>query len=145
MRYVYDDGGRLAAGYSGDTGDCVCRAISIATGKKYQEVYDALHEHASKERPGSKRRKGKRSHPRTGVFKVTRNRYLKSLGWQWYPTMNIGTGCTVHLRDGELPDKGRLLVSVSRHLVAVIDGVIHDTHDPSRGGTRCVYGYWRAP
>jgi hypothetical protein len=25
----------------------------------------------------------------------------------------------------------------------VIDGVIHDTHDCSRGGTRCVYGYWR--
>jgi hypothetical protein len=24
----------------------------------------------------------------------------------------------------------------------VIDGVIHDTFDPSRGGTRCVYGYW---
>ena len=25
--------------------------------------------------------------------------------------------------------KGRLIVSVSRHMVAVIDGVIHDTHD----------------
>jgi len=24
----------------------------------------------------------------------------------------------------------------------VLDGVIHDTHDPSRGGRRCVYGYW---
>jgi hypothetical protein len=27
----------------------------------------------------------------------------------------------------------------------VIDGVIHDTHDPGRDGTRAVYGYWRAP
>jgi hypothetical protein len=25
----------------------------------------------------------------------------------------------------------------------VIDGVIHDTHDCSRNGTRCVYGYYR--
>jgi len=25
----------------------------------------------------------------------------------------------------------------------VIDGVIFDTHDPSRRGTRCVYGIWR--
>jgi hypothetical protein len=24
-----------------------------------------------------------------------------------------------------------------------IDGVIHDTHDPSLRGTRCVYGYWQ--
>jgi hypothetical protein len=56
--------------------------------------------------------------------------------------MGIGTGCTVHLRDGELPS-GRLVVSVSRHEVAVIDGVMHDTHDPSRDGTRCVYGYWK--
>jgi hypothetical protein len=24
-----------------------------------------------------------------------------------------------------------------------IDGVIHDTHDPSRNGTRFVYGYWQ--
>lgn len=70
---------------------------------------------------------------------------------------------------GELP-LGRLIVRVSKHMCAVIDGVIHDTHNPSeRGATiypantlenipvgsrrlangdycyepkRCVYGYW---
>jgi hypothetical protein len=26
--------------------------------------------------------------------------------------------------------------------MAVIDGVIHDTYDPSRDGKRCVYGYF---
>jgi hypothetical protein len=56
--------------------------------------------------------------------------------------MQIGSGCTVHLSADELPS-GRLVVSVSKHLTAVIDGVIHDTHDPSRRGTRCVYGYWQ--
>lgn len=55
--------------------------------------------------------------------------------------MLIGQGCRVHLRQGELPH-GRLVVSVSKHLTAVIDGVIYDTHDPSRGGMRCVYGYY---
>jgi hypothetical protein len=44
--------------------------------------------------------------------------------------MQIGSGCTVHLRADELPS-GRLVVSVSKHLTAVIDGVIHDAHDPS--------------
>ncbi len=37
--------------------------------------------------------------------------------------MQIGSGCTVHLRADELPS-GRLVVSVSRHLTAVIDCVI---------------------
>jgi hypothetical protein len=55
--------------------------------------------------------------------------------------MQIGSGCKVHFRSAELPP-GRLIVKVSRHLVAVIDGVIHDTSDCSRRGTRCVYGYW---
>jgi hypothetical protein len=70
----------------------------------------------------------------TGVSKGTIRRVLESLGWTWTPTMAIGSGCKVDLRDGELP-QGRLIVSVSKHMVAVIDGVIHDTHDPSRDGT----------
>ncbi len=67
--------------------------------------------------------------------------YLEDLGWWWKPTMRIGSGCTVHLRADELPS-GTVICKVSKHLVAVIDGVIHDTHDPSRDGTRCVYGYF---
>jgi hypothetical protein len=42
----------------------------------------------------------------------------------------------------ELGSRERLIVSVSKHLTAVIDGMIYDTHDPSRGGSRCVYGYY---
>jgi hypothetical protein len=68
--------------------------------------------------------------------------YVALLGFEWVPTMLIGSGCKVHLADGELP-MGRLVVAVSKHYTAVIDGVIHDTYDPSRGGSRCVYGYWR--
>lgn len=139
MELVISDGGRKAAGYSGVTGDCVTRAIAIATGKPYQEVYDALNEVAKFERHG--RRKQGVSNARTGVYKATYRKYLESLGWKFTPTMGIGTGCTVHLKRGELPT-GKLIVSVSRHMVAVIDGVMHDTHDPSRGGTRCVYGYF---
>jgi hypothetical protein len=114
--------------------------VSIATGIPYQEVYDLVNSLAKDERP----RDGRRSAARLGVFKPTTRKVMAVLGWPWTPTMGIGTGCTVHLRDGELPP-GRLVVSVSRHITAVIDGVIHDTHDPSRDGTRCVYGYWSDP
>ena len=55
--------------------------------------------------------------------------------------MGIGTGCKVHLRADELP-AGRLVAALSHHMVAVIDGIIHDTYDCSREGTRCVYGYF---
>lgn len=140
MRFQLDDGGRAAAGFKGHTGDCVTRAIAIATEKPYQETYDAINGVSANER-SSKRRSGKSS-ARTGVHKPTYRKYLESLGWKFTPTMGIGTGCKVHLRDGELPS-GRLIVAVSRHLVAVIDGVIHDTSDPSREGTRCVYGYYQ--
>jgi hypothetical protein len=51
------------------------------------------------------------------------------------------SGCKVHLHSEELPAE-RLIVAVSGHLVAVIDGVAHDTHDPSRGGMCCVYSYF---
>jgi hypothetical protein len=137
--FIYSDGGRAKAGYKGEAGDCVTRAISIATGRPYQEVYDALNRLAQLERAG-KRKRGKSS-SRTGVYKNTIRRYMESIGWKWTPTMQIGSGCRVHLRADELPS-GRLVVSLSRHMAAVVDGVVHDTGDPSRGGTRCVYGYF---
>lgn len=140
--FTYDDGGRAAAGFKGSAGDCVTRAVAIATGLPYLDVYNAINAAAANERTG-KRKRGKSS-ARTGVYKGTTRKYLESLGAVWTPTMRIGQGCTVHLRADELP-KGRLIVAVSRHLCAVIDGVIHDTHDPSRDGTRCVYGYYTLP
>ena len=140
LQFQFDDGGRKAAGYKGKTGDCVVRSIAIATERPYQEIYDKVNALATRERTG-KRKRGK-SNARTGVYKGTTHKLLESLGWRWTPTMEIGSGCKVHLRADELP-AGRLLVSVSGHMTAVMDGVIHDTHDPSRRGTRCVYGYWQ--
>jgi len=138
MNWEYNDGGRAAAGYKGAANDCVVRAIAIATEQAYQTVYDALNNRAIDECP----RKGRqRSDSRTGVWRRTYQTYLESLGWVWTPTMAIGQGCTVHLRSTELPS-GRLVVAVSKHLTAMVDGVGYDTVDPSRSGTRCVYGYY---
>jgi hypothetical protein len=139
MDFVLHDGGRAAAGYKGSTGDCVTRAIAIATGKPYQEVYDALNQLGQAERLGKQKRR--RSNSWTGVFRATYQRYLESLGWRWTSTMSIGSGCQVHLRASELPP-GPLLVKASRHLTAVIDGVLYDTHNCSRDERRCVYGYF---
>lgn len=140
MSFVYNDGGRKETGFSGSTRDCAARAASIASERPYQEVYDLINSIGENERTG--KRKTKKSNARTGVFRYTMDRLMSQLGFIWVPTMKIGQGCKVHLRSDELPN-GRLVCLVSRHYVAVIDGTIHDTYDSTRGGTRCVYGYWK--
>lgn len=139
MRYIYNDGGRAASGYRGTAGDCAARAIATATGLPYQGVYDKINDLGSNERTGRKKRG--RSNARTGVYTQCVRRFMESIGWKWTPTMQIGSGCKVHLRDGELP-MGRIVVVLSKHYAAVIDGILHDTYDCSRDGTRCVYGYF---
>ena len=140
MKFVFTDGGRKEAGYKGFTGDCCARAFAIATGRPYKEVYDDINDIAQKERP----RKHKKSNARTGVYVETAHKLAKKYGMEWVPTMGIGTGCRVHVRKDELPG-GALVLNLSRHFACVKDGVLYDTHDCSRGGTRCVYGYWRFP
>lgn len=151
LTFEYDDGGRALAGYKGKAGDCVTRSIAIAADLPYQEVYDALHSEALERRNlarlelryGANARR--HASPRDGVPRKVYDPYLAGLGWEWVPTMGIGTGCKVHLTDDELPMYDRMILRLSRHLTAIVGDTIRDTHDPSRDGTRCVYGYWRPP
>lgn len=136
--WIYDDGGRQSAGFKGDTGDCAARAAAIVLRKPYVEVYDALNEYARAERP---RGKTKRSNARTGVHARTLGRYLSDKGMSWHSCMTIGSGCQTHVTQSDLP-AGRLVLRLSRHFAAWVDGTLCDTHDSSRDGSRCVYGYW---
>src|SRR5215469_12383667 len=110
--WIYDDGGRSAAGFKGKAGDCVTRALSIATGISYLSVYEELHWlnklYAASHRDQVARRiargGGRRgTTPRNGIFNHVYRPYLERLGWRWTPTMAIGSGCRVHLRADELP------------------------------------------
>lgn len=134
--FVHDDGGRRAAGYNGHAGDCVVRAVAIATQRPYREVYDELSEACRRSRI---KRAGRSA--RDGVPMPILKRYMDERGWKWTPTMSIGSGTTVHLKADELPS-GRIIARLSRHVVAVVDGVVHDVYDPARDGTRAVYGYF---
>jgi len=144
MKFNYNDGGRIRAGFKGKTRDCVTRSIAIATQRPYIDVYDALNFLSKDERVSQGAKGAKRSSSRTGVHRKTYEKYLLALGWKWQPTMLIGKGCQVHLTDGELPP-GRLIVRLSKHLTAVINGEIHDVFDPQREERRCVYGYFYKP
>ena len=138
MEFKFNDGGRSEAGFKGKTGDCGVRAIAIVTGKPYKEVYNQVNHICKSEKP-SKTRRGKSS-ARTGIHKHTFKKIMEFYGWEWVPTMFVGQGCKVHLTPEELPS-GNIICNVSRHYVAVIDGVINDIQNCSREGRRCVYGY----
>jgi hypothetical protein len=139
--WTFDDGGRAAAGFKGSAGDCVARAVAIASGLPYAEIYRRLAEiEGTRIKHGNRRARSARNGIK--VQREAYKRFMRELGFEWVPTMQIGSGCKVHLRADELPS-GRLVVHTSRHSTAVVDGMIRDTYDPSRGGTRCVYGYWK--
>lgn len=144
--FQFNDGGREAAGFKGGAGDCVVRSIAIAADLPYMRVYEDLRlanesYAALRNDRLAKRLNAKGSTPRNGNHRNVFHDYILSLGFEWVPTMKVGAGCQVHLRPEELPNK-ILIAKVSKHLTAIINGVIHDTHDPSRGGSRCVYGYY---
>jgi hypothetical protein len=144
LPFQYNDGGRVDTGFKGKAGDCVARAIAIAAQRSYGETYCDLAAIQVRMPKTKRRKKAGIKSARNGVYirsKLFKD-YMKRLGFIWMPTMQIGSGCKTHLAVGELPPLGRLVVQVSKHMVAVIDGVIHDTYDPSRDGTRCVYGYY---
>ena len=132
MQFIYNDGGRSKYYNATNVGDCATRAIANATGLDYKLVYKALSKFAGKP-------------VRNGCPNHAHKKLLALLGWEWTATMAIGSGCKVHLREGELPSTCVMVVSVSRHLTCVKYGVIYDTYDCSRVGDRCVYGYWIMP
>lgn len=139
LPWLHDDGGRYAAGFRGDARDCACRAIAIALEMEYRHAYALIN--ASAQQLERRQAGRKRSSAREGVYTPFMRKLMSELGWTWHPQMGIGSGCTVHLAEGELPG-GRLIARVSRHYAAVIDGTVHDTYDPCRDGLRCVYGYF---
>lgn len=148
--WVFDDGGRASAGFRGQAKDCFTRALAIASQTPYLQIYNFVNAIAKEMKESGKdvcrvrdRHSLRRSlgDARRGVRNPLFHEVMRRMGWSWIPTMRWGQGCKVHLCKAELPP-GRLVCRVTKHMVAVIDGVIHDTYDPSRGSSRCVYGYF---
>ena len=115
--FVYDDGGRKAAGYKGRTGDCVTRATAILSGTDYRTVYRMAADLNSKGY-------GIRT-ARNGINKTD------------YETMFAQLGITkIKLTRGPKPTYseayqayGDCVVTTSKHIAALVNGSLHDTHD----------------
>lgn len=134
LPYEYDDGGRSNYFKANKVGDCVCRAIAIASGRDYKEIYNLLYKTMGES-------------PRGGVMTsgVRFKRLMVELGFKWVSLCSVGSKQSSHFFVGELPSRGRLVCSAHRHEVAVVDGVVRDTWDSrynSWGEPRRIYGYW---
>jgi len=135
LGFVKTDGGRKDAGFRGNfSGDCVIRAVAIASKIPYKQVYNDF-KIMTANRLGYT--------PEDGIltYKKAFKQYMVDIGFTWNITCRIGSRERTHMNPKELP-KGRLVLSLSKHYTCVIDHVIHDTYDPSNGGKRMVYGFW---
>ena len=103
-----------------DHGDCVTRAISLATGLSYQEVWAELYLLMQRfNHPGT---------PNGGVHTRIYSKYMQTKGWQ-YQSVPAKT----HFHADNLPNV--CIASQASHLVFVAQGSIWDTYD-SRGKRR---------
>ena len=129
--FEYNDGGREEAGFVGSVGDCVTRAIAIATGKDYLEVRKELMDAKKNWMENSRSRHAKRtksSSVRNGTPKDVWRPYLESLGWERKTLIKFGDPERKELTKESVPE-GIAIVEVRKHIMAVIDHVVHDSWD----------------
>lgn len=128
MEFFFDTGGREKYYKQIFVGDCATRAIAIANHLDYKIVYNMM-------------RKIFDNSPRNGVTKEVTDDCLKILGWDYvnlefknkklssFETLN--SNCIFRLQIAEY----------KTHIVAYINGMLHDTFDCSRINP-VVLGYW---
>lgn len=99
-----------------NVGDCVVRAIAIATGKPWLEVYDDLH------------RVGRRFYDMPSSNDVW-GRYLYRMGFEPFILPAACPECVTVREFARMFPNGRYIVGTGSHAVAVIGGNYYDTWD----------------
>jgi hypothetical protein len=116
---IVTDSGRRAEGFCGETNDCTVRATAILLNQKYAEAHAALAQCGRKPKDGF-------NYPKAA----------KKLGLQPRPEFSCKT---VQRVLQELPP-GRFVLRISKHVFAVVDGVVYDTWLPkAKARVKMVY------
>ena len=116
--YEFDDGGRKDAGYKGFTGDCVIRAISIATGQDYKELYKRF--------AGLNKVRFGKATGRDGVSPKDFVPVLEEFG---FARVRNQRGKPLLTFTEAYERYGNCVVSTTKHIAAIIDGNLRDTYD----------------
>ena len=161
LEYLENDGGKYEAGFVGKkiTGDCVTRAITIATGLQYSHVrrelmsrqFDWSQKHNSKAAKRCRARSTKSVF--RGVWAEVYKKYLDDLGWTYVSCAKVGDPNKKYMNTLDIP-VGIVIVKQTKHLACVIDHVVNDSWDcrqtykwidgqpTERKINKCVWGYW---
>lgn len=146
IKFARNDGGRAAYFKGKHARDCAVRAIAIALKRDYKQVYDELYQLNREYQSNRPKWRRRNPSPRTGVPTKVIHRYLVDRhGCKWVSLVKIGSPDRTHMRENELPSHGRYVLRLTRHVTAYVNGVLYDTHDCTRKGTRMVYGLWIMP
>ena len=127
LAFNLNDGGRKAAGRKGKTGDCLIRAIAIATGIPYETVYKraaSMYKQAGYTASGNvgtirkSRKRGMRS-----INKV-QDDIVESFGFtkepQHTPRLTYSQAEMVY---------GDCMVTTTKHIACIRNGALQDTFD----------------
>ena len=141
LKFVHNDGGRAAAGFRGQAGDCVTRALAIATGRPYRDVYREVNTLIA-----IRAKNLKKSSARLGIVPNMLTHIMKHFGFEHTNVTKI-TGTDVkhisreNYKAGVFPE-GVIIARLKRHVCVIKDGVVHDTFNPAEHGKTVLYGYW---
>ena len=120
IEYQYTDGGRSEVfSGKGNAGDCVTRALSIISGRPYKECYDRLAE-------ANKKYNGGRKSARNGVDKRAYAKVYKEFGLKKISLFNMKPRPTFTEAYNQFGD---CIVSTTKHVAAIVDGVLLDNHN----------------
>lgn len=107
--------------------DCTIRAITVLTGKTWEEVYDGVCA------------EGKLMHNMPSSNAVWSS-YLSKLGYVRTPMPNTCPDCYTVDDFCHEHQTGKYLLALFEHVVAVVDGCYYDTWD---SGRKVVLYYWK--
>lgn len=124
--FQQNDGGRSKSKRSKQKNDCVIRAFAIAYNQDYDFTYDVMAD--------AGRRCGR------GTAKSIWKNWIEDRGTKIsFPAVKGQKRMTPVEFCQKFP-KGRFVLSMAKHLCAVIDGVVHDDCEPREDA--CVYNAW---
>ena len=158
IEHIFNDGGRATAGFTGETYDCVTRAVAIITENPYREVYDNLYRLAlgyASDNDDKVARAMRRAmevcgahwknhpDPNSGVNWEITDRYLLELDWFFWAIVPDKNGMNWMKLSDFTGFEGRYVVRLIGHSTAVIDGKVYDTFNPEERHSVPVIGFWR--
>ena len=127
--YKFNDGGRADAGFKGDAGDCVARAIAILLDLPYEEARVAVAEERAVEfdrlvkrgkRPSGPRYSANAGVPRNVTYKVFTKLGLTKVKLPKGPCPTYNEAWWRY---------GDCIVSTNKHVCAIVGGYLCDTFD----------------